>query len=245
MNYQEEQENCLGGGRYCAPDPDGVGGLDGRDVLYEDIRQICMNLYYPSFYFDYMAKFQEKCLLVKEGSSKLTSDKLKDCSYDLAENVVGYSVRERLTRCFDESFKERVTEGNKFKVENTMLQDQLGKFKDKGITVWPTVRVNGVTFKGTMEAKAVFAAICSGFTNPPSECSGRTELYPFDRPQHSWFRSFFGIVGSLVVLMTIFFFVYRRYVRGAMIQEMNDQINAAVSSYYKMGDGRNVNKDNI
>ena len=34
----EAPANCVSGGRYCAPDPDGVGVLTGRDVLYEDLR---------------------------------------------------------------------------------------------------------------------------------------------------------------------------------------------------------------
>ena len=40
--YLQEHEDCLGGGRYCAPDPDGIGPISGRDVVEEDLRQICM-----------------------------------------------------------------------------------------------------------------------------------------------------------------------------------------------------------
>jgi hypothetical protein len=31
-------DDCIGGGKYCAPDPDGDGVLTGRDSIMEDIR---------------------------------------------------------------------------------------------------------------------------------------------------------------------------------------------------------------
>jgi len=32
----------VSGGRYCAPDPDGAGVLSGRDIVMEDLRQLCI-----------------------------------------------------------------------------------------------------------------------------------------------------------------------------------------------------------
>jgi len=37
-NYLQAEENCLSGGRYCSPDPDGSGPKSGKDVVKEDLR---------------------------------------------------------------------------------------------------------------------------------------------------------------------------------------------------------------
>lgn len=38
-----DSDDCIGGGKYCAPDPDSDGPLTGRDSILEDIRQICIH----------------------------------------------------------------------------------------------------------------------------------------------------------------------------------------------------------
>lgn len=40
--FNKAEDNCISGGRYCAPDPDDRGPLTGRDILLEDLRQICI-----------------------------------------------------------------------------------------------------------------------------------------------------------------------------------------------------------
>ena len=32
------EPDCWSGGRYCSPDPDGIGKSTGRDVVIEDLR---------------------------------------------------------------------------------------------------------------------------------------------------------------------------------------------------------------
>ena len=41
-NFEIEHDDCLGGGRYCATDPDGPGPVSGRMVVQENLRQMCM-----------------------------------------------------------------------------------------------------------------------------------------------------------------------------------------------------------
>jgi hypothetical protein len=41
-DYKTVIDECVSGGRYCAPDPDSSGPLIGRDVVMEDLRQICI-----------------------------------------------------------------------------------------------------------------------------------------------------------------------------------------------------------
>jgi hypothetical protein len=42
MEFAEEHPDCLGGGRYCALDPDGPNVGTGRDVVEESLRQLCI-----------------------------------------------------------------------------------------------------------------------------------------------------------------------------------------------------------
>ena len=34
--------DCFSGGRYCAPDPDMAGPRSGKDIVEEDLRQMCI-----------------------------------------------------------------------------------------------------------------------------------------------------------------------------------------------------------
>lgn len=54
---------CISGGRYCAFDPDGNGPLMGRDVIFEDLRQLCIiNQTDVTMWFDYAMAFENNCL---------------------------------------------------------------------------------------------------------------------------------------------------------------------------------------
>jgi hypothetical protein len=58
----EKIKNCLAGGRYCAPDPDGNGPLDGRHSVTEALRQLCIfketyDLPDYDLYFNYTTSF--------------------------------------------------------------------------------------------------------------------------------------------------------------------------------------------
>jgi hypothetical protein len=39
-----------------------------------------------------------------------------------------------------------------------------------GASHWPALVINNITYRGDIEAEAVFFAICSGFDHAPKEC---------------------------------------------------------------------------
>ncbi len=43
VDFHTNSEDCTNGGRYCAPDPDFTGPLTGRDVVLENLKQMCLN----------------------------------------------------------------------------------------------------------------------------------------------------------------------------------------------------------
>lgn len=42
MGFKKEYDNCLSNGRYCALDPDEQGPVNGKLVMEESVRQICL-----------------------------------------------------------------------------------------------------------------------------------------------------------------------------------------------------------
>jgi hypothetical protein len=65
--YVDDTEvDCVSGGKYCAPDPDGDGELTGRDVIDEDLRQLCIHKQgteggNPFLWWRYVNEFYEQC----------------------------------------------------------------------------------------------------------------------------------------------------------------------------------------
>lgn len=43
LNFTVNNDQCISGGRYCQYDPDNKGPLLGRDIVMEDLRQICIH----------------------------------------------------------------------------------------------------------------------------------------------------------------------------------------------------------
>lgn len=52
----QEYQNCLGSGRYCALDPDASKIGTGRQVVEESLRQICLFKHFPNEWFKYMVQ---------------------------------------------------------------------------------------------------------------------------------------------------------------------------------------------
>jgi hypothetical protein len=224
----------------------------------EDVRQICINrLYGDKIFLKYASKFYGTCLKDRKESS------LKACSENLMEDK-GIS-RKRIQACYEESWnKTRVevvidkdlkktekvvtdTDVNELLHDNNLLKKEMAKWKQRG-GVWPMIVVNKIQFKGDLNPDRIFEALCRSFNKPPKDCNlpdfkeipANPDAY---RGGRKTFWKLFGlIIGGLIGVMTLFFFIYRRYVRRAMTEEMNEQINSAVSAYFRMGESSRLGK---
>lgn len=55
-------DNCMGGGQYCAIDPDGLdGAASGKDIVNEQLRQLCIFKIDQDLWWSYMKRFADKC----------------------------------------------------------------------------------------------------------------------------------------------------------------------------------------
>lgn len=62
QNWTVKNTDCLSGGRYCAYDPDSEGPLSGKDVVWQTLRQICVNQNAPYLWWSYVIAFGRQCL---------------------------------------------------------------------------------------------------------------------------------------------------------------------------------------
>jgi len=237
-------------GHYCAEDPDGAGPITGKDVLLEDVRQLCIHdmykaprtsiggaleqgktlVEYAAQYWDYMEKFMDRCPL-----EAATPDARfgQACSERLMKEV-GIDVS---------------------KVTNCMQSTQSGKLQhEKENTAWSprALRINGWRYSGILDADLVTRAVCAGFVVVPKECK---ELISARDPFVSYFEqglqqssdgvSFGTLVRSLLGIVAFMFIglcAYKRYLQKEMRTQIQEEVMLEVqAAYSKMQDGNGSN----
>lgn len=68
IDSKQCKSQCINKGRYCAPDPEGDfdNGYEGKDVVMENLRQLCVfkvakEARRPWVWWDYVTDFQIRC----------------------------------------------------------------------------------------------------------------------------------------------------------------------------------------
>ena len=157
------ETGCTNQGHYCAIDPDHDvnKGLSGGDVVEEGLRRQCIHKTYgePGLgngyeWWSYVAHFSRNC----GGADDFVS-----------------------RRCIENAFKEAGIDKSKIddciqnsggldKFNNTILEEELRS--SVGVVVFPTMRVNGIELRGSINGPNVFGAICSAFeeNDQPAIC---------------------------------------------------------------------------
>ncbi|KAG5526339.1 hypothetical protein RHGRI_032575 [Rhododendron griersonianum] len=165
------KSQCINHGRYCAPDPeqDFSRGYEGKDVVLENLRQLCVfrvanETKKPWVWWDYVTDFQIRCPMKEKKYNK-----------DCAENVIkslGLDLKS-IEKCMGDSNADS---------DNPVLKEeqdaQVGKGTRGDVTILPTLVVNNRQYRGKLEKGAVLKAICAGFeeTTEPAVClSGEVE----------------------------------------------------------------------
>lgn len=166
--------------RYCAEDPDGAGPVSGKDILEEDVRQLCMHeitkvprsrqrgvatqapiVFYAEKWWNYVEKLPLRCPIDAQDNAQRFG---KACSEKLMEEV-GMSSAEvdRVRHCVETT-------------SNAKLESELVN------KAWSprALRVNGWRYSGTLEADLVTRAVCSGFVTQPEECKNLLKSKPRD-----------------------------------------------------------------
>ncbi|KAI3993674.1 hypothetical protein MKX01_002687 [Papaver californicum] len=159
------RSQCINHGRYCAPDPeqDFSKGYDGKDVVMQNLRQVCLHkvaneVGKPWIWWEYVTDFAIRCPMKEQ---KYT----KECADQVIQSL-GLDLK-KIDECIGDPNAD---------VENPTLkaeQDaQIGKGDRGDVTILPTFVINNRQYRGKLDKGAVLKAICSGFqeTTEPSVC---------------------------------------------------------------------------
>jgi len=236
--------------KYCAEDPDGGGLVSGKDVLEEDVRQLCIHeitriprsstivtegmpknplkqgtpiVFYAEQWWDYVGLLPDRC---KVDSDDVATRFGKVCSEALMKEV-GIDV---------------------VKVDECVIRSKDKKLDSELVNkAWSprALRVNGWRYKGMMEADLVTRAICSGFVKQPAECEDL--LKPRDPVQKykgtvdgGGISTRFLMVFALTLVMLSFciLWLYRRYLAKTLGFQIREQVmlevTDAMSGYSKI-----------
>jgi len=232
-------------GEFCTEDPDGAGSVTGKDVLEEDIRQLCIHettkvervtldnmeaerttIEYAAKYWDYVEKIVDECPI----------------SGEHPEFRFGTVCAERLMAKVLLDVE---------KVKNCIATTGERKLKDeREHTAWSprALRINGWRYRGMIDADLVTRAICSGFVNRPKECSDlvadRDPLKQFIRgigPNQTGmsFEAFIISTGIVVIIGACAFLLYKRIVikqvHRSVKEEVYLEVQQQMAQYSQMG----------
>ncbi|URD95009.1 vacuolar-sorting receptor [Musa troglodytarum] len=162
---------CINRGRYCAPDPeqDFDAGYDGKDVVIENLRQLCVHRVanetgQPWVWWDFVTDYHVRCSMKDKKYSR-------DCAQDIIKSL-GLPL-DKITKCMGDP--EADVENDVLRMEQEL---QIGHDSRGDVTILPTLVINNVQYRGKLERSAVLKAICAGFkesTEPPVCLNGDIE----------------------------------------------------------------------
>ncbi|KAK4487974.1 hypothetical protein RD792_003713 [Penstemon davidsonii] len=165
------KSQCINHGRYCAPDPeqDFSQGYQGKDVVFENLRQLCVHRVANEsnrswVWWDYVTDFHIRCSMKENRYSK-------HCAEEVMKSL-GLPI-EKINKCIGDPDAD---------VENEVLKNeqdlQVGRGSRGDVTILPTMVINNVQYRGKLERSAVLKAVCAGFketTDPPICLAGELE----------------------------------------------------------------------
>ncbi|KAM1917223.1 hypothetical protein ACFX13_036849 [Malus domestica] len=165
------KSQCINHGRYCAPDPEkDLGeGYQGKDVVYENLRQLCVHRVANEsgrswVWWDYVTDFHIRCSMKEKKYSK-------ECAEDVMKSL-DLPV-DKIKKCMGNP--EDDAENAVLKAEQEI---QVGRGSRGDVTILPTLVINNVQFRGKLERTTVLKAICAGFKemdDPPICLTGDLE----------------------------------------------------------------------
>jgi hypothetical protein len=131
---------------------DSVSSLHGSAEAQEDLRQICINKYYPGQFWSYIKTFNQECYPSWKNATALGS-----CQKNIMAALSIDSAK--IDTC------SQGTEGiTLLKADQTASDTNHAKSS-------PMLFINGVLYSGSRTSEAYKQAVCNSFETAPAECS--------------------------------------------------------------------------
>lgn len=186
-------------------------------------------------WWDYISRVHSHCYnVINEDCSKRAFEHLK-LSWDETQ------------KCIDDSFSS--TDRTNPSTTNKLIDQEIAYWRDYGTNIYPSVVINKKTFRGQIEPLAVFNALCAAFKTPPRQCLKTLHKEPLksmkqaindaeaamkDQQNGVSVSLIIGIVIVLILANVIVVYLCRRKAKRDMNNEMNMQIESAVSQYFAL-----------
>lgn len=159
------QSQCINHGRYCAPDPDQDfrKGYEGKDVVMENLRALCVYKVASEsnrswIWWDYVTDFHIRCPLKEQKYDKECVEKII--------SSLGVSV-DKVRECMGNPDTD--SDNGVLKAEQVA---QVGQGARGDVTILPTLIINNRQYRGKLDKGAVLKAICAGYkeSTEPAVC---------------------------------------------------------------------------
>mmetsp|Transcript_83707 Transcript_83707/g.237007 ORF Transcript_83707/g.237007 Transcript_83707/m.237007 type:complete len:477 (+) Transcript_83707:99-1529(+) len=221
-------------GQYCAEDPDGAGPVTGKDVLEEDVRQLCIHETYKKVSNDGRVQFSQEFWDYIEHLGE-------ECPLDgpPGDNGFGMKCSKRLMRKFGI---------NTDTIDECAIRSKEAKLKDqREHPAWSprALRINGWRYTGMLDTDLVTRAICSGFITTPKECSDLLQpRNPYGNLHASavkggvTFGEMFSWLGITLLVAFAALLLYKRYLKKEMRVTLREEVMLEVRS--AMGEYRQM-----
>lgn len=225
-----DHPDCISGGRYCAPDPDGTGPAKGRDVILEDIRELCVfelsvkkETY--AYWMNYMREYNNTCV----GNADLS----EKCSFS-AMKTAKVSIKD-VENCFNRSFS-----GPNIGIDdNFLMKREKESWNEKSLGLYPSIMLNNVMYRGDWEGLQVAKTICASYITAPEVCKQLDTINVSDEEgeRDSKVSTSLAVVIVAVVLLVIVCVLvgYRVFLGRELKKTMNQEVTLAVAQYRALG----------
>ena len=131
---------------------DSISSLHGPTEAQEDLRQLCINKYYPAQYWPYLMDFNTNCYPLSQDATRLDACR--------ANTTLKLGI--------DSQKIETCASGSEGLALLNADEGFTGKYQ---VTASPTLIINGQVYSGQRTPEAYKQAICSHFETAPAECS--------------------------------------------------------------------------
>jgi hypothetical protein len=118
-----------------------------------------------------------------------------------------------------------------------VLRAESIQWKAYGSAYWPSIVINERTYRGDLVPDNVLIGLCSAFNDEPSYCTAFKEEQGIPPALSST-----GVTRNILILVVVFLvllnvgilMLYRRCQNREMKQDMQLQVNSAVSQYFAL-----------
>jgi hypothetical protein len=226
--------------QFCAEDPDGSGPITGRDVIEEDIRQLCIHettkvkhinlddsgaghalVEYAEPFWHYLEAFADSCPLDADSPDTRFG---KACSERLMTSI-GIDI-DKVKKCVRESSDEKL----RHERENIAWSPR-------------ALRINGWRYSGTLDADLVTRAVCAGFVKQPDACASLVEpVNPFknDKPPENgvglgtFAMALFLVAGVTLAGLLLYKRSLTRHIHTTLREEVMLEVQAQMDTYKQL-----------